>query len=177
MGNPTGSRLSITRLQTSSPPKRSIAGCCARAARLQATVAPPSSAMNSRRLMGAYPKAKDRGRSIAGLGVGQRRIATKSGRLHAGHSRYDYVRWLGESLTRVMMRIMRWTPARGPHPLAIRASTSSPEHKNIQHTVRYTELSPARSACAPLKLEVLSNKTPSAVRNRNGRAELKAVAG
>ena len=26
-------------------------------------------------------------------------------------------------------------------------------------------------------LEVLSNKTPSAVRNRNGRAELKAVAG
>jgi len=36
---------------------------------------------------------------------------------------------------------------------------------------------PLRSACAPLKLEVLSNKTPSAVRNRNGRAELKAVAG
>ena len=46
-------------------PTAGIAGCCARAATGQ-VAAPPSSLMNSRRLMRAHPKAKDRKISIAG---------------------------------------------------------------------------------------------------------------
>jgi len=39
--------------------RRSFSGCCARAASGHPAKPPPRSAMNSRRLMGAYPKAKD----------------------------------------------------------------------------------------------------------------------
>jgi hypothetical protein len=45
--------------------------------------------MNSRRLMGAYPKAKDHGPSIAGLGIASGPcIATKSGLLTSERGRY-----------------------------------------------------------------------------------------
>src|SRR5262245_27847149 len=51
-------------------PTTGIAGCCARAANGHAATPLPTSAMKSRRLMGLTPKAKDHGRSIAGLWSG-----------------------------------------------------------------------------------------------------------
>src|ERR1700730_7516673 len=47
-------------------PITGTAACCARAARGHAAATTQNSVMNSRRLMGAHPKAKDRGISIAG---------------------------------------------------------------------------------------------------------------
>src|SRR5262245_10989878 len=64
-------------------PIRVFADCCARATSGHAAV-PPMSVMKSRRLMGAYPKAKDHGRSIAGLGVGQWRASQQKGRPMTG---------------------------------------------------------------------------------------------
>jgi hypothetical protein len=51
-----------------STPIRRTFGCCARAASGHAAAAPPTNVMNSRRLMGAYPKAKDHELIIAGHG-------------------------------------------------------------------------------------------------------------
>jgi len=48
--------------------RRTRSLCCARAASGHAAAAPPTNVMNSRRLMGAYPKAKDHELIIAGHG-------------------------------------------------------------------------------------------------------------
>ena len=56
-------------LEPKNPIVGSFAACCARAASGQIAVAPPSSVINSRRLMGPTPKSNDHGLSIAGLGA------------------------------------------------------------------------------------------------------------
>jgi hypothetical protein len=63
---PGAQETPISRAFLDRNPITGIAGCYARAASGH-VVAPPSSVMNSRHLMGAYPKAKDR-RIIAGQG-------------------------------------------------------------------------------------------------------------
>src|SRR5262249_34975005 len=54
-----------SRSEPLSKPITGSAGCCARAANGHAAVAPPMSVMNSRRLMGRTPKARDHRLSIA----------------------------------------------------------------------------------------------------------------
>src|SRR5262249_1016614 len=63
-------------------PTTGIAGCCARAASGQTATPLPRSAINSRRLMGAYPKAKDHEPILARC-IGQK-ACRRSVRLDAG---------------------------------------------------------------------------------------------